>query len=426
MSLLISYPFLNNKYSKVFILINMIIIILFQVKFLKTQYSHFSNNNELQENIIYSFNEYAKNITSITELYFKFSIVNTYISFKFNLFQVEYNIFIFDKNKNIINPIQLALLSDLHIICHMNEIDLNIYIDSLAYIKGNNYFKCIEYFKSKENVKLGIKLYKNDDIPQISTLYFISNEHFFINKYHHKLRNDLFNLLFINDKFRKKKKKIENKKNKSFLLELSYIEWPICLLKREIAILDNKWYYRNVYNKYFCFCKGPLCIESKINQKCKYRFYLVLIDNNKILYPKTHYLLADHLKSKISEDYSYSIFIEMIKEKLNAHYMTQNEKIYNNYCFNNSKCLNSFDIIKGEKINGDFLEKYFELVLKLKAVISSFDYYSFDNIFYNIDYITYIFLGHGVPYFKEFLFNDYQSCQKYNKMLIHIVINLFQ
>ena len=116
----------------------------------------------------------------------------------------------------------------------------------------------------------------------------------------------------------------------------------------------------------------------------------------------------------------------MIKEKLNAHYMTQNEKIYNNYCFNNSKCLNSFDIIKGEKINGDFLEKYFELVLKLKAVISSFDYYSFDNIFYNIDYITYIFLGHGVPYFKEFLFNDYQSCQKYNKMLIHIVINLFQ
>lgn len=88
--------------------------------------------------------------------------------------------------------------------------------------------------------------------------------------------------------------------NKIILLELSYIEWPICLLKREIAILDNKWYYRNIYNKYFCFCKGPLCIESKINQKCKYRFYLVLIDNNKILYPKTHYLLADHLKSKIS------------------------------------------------------------------------------------------------------------------------------
>jgi hypothetical protein len=203
-----SYPFLNNKFSKVFILINMIIIILFfQVKFLKTQYSHFSNDNELQENIIYSFNEYAKNITNITELYFKFSIVNTYISFKFNLFQVEYNIFIFDKNKNIINPIQLALLSDLHIICHMNEIDLNIYIDSLAYIKGNNYFKCIEYFKSKENVKLGIKLNKNDDIPQISTLYFISNDYIFINKYHHKLRNDnLFSLLFINDKFRKKKK----------------------------------------------------------------------------------------------------------------------------------------------------------------------------------------------------------------------------
>ena len=157
-----------------------------------------------------------------------------------------------------------------------------------------------------------------------------------------------------------------------------------------------------------------------MNQKCKYRFYLTLIDNNRNVYKKTDYLLADCLELKISEDYSYPIFIEMIKQNLNSYYMTQNDNIYNNFCFNNSisQCFYSFKIIKWKVINGDFLEKFFDLVLKLKVVVSAFAYFSFENIFYNIEYITYIFLGHGTSYFKDFIFNDYQSCNKYNKILI--------
>ena len=69
-------------------------------------------------------------------------------------------------------------------------------------------------------------------------------------------------------------------------------------------------------------------------------------------------------------------------------------------------------------INGDFLEKYLELVLKLKVVLAAFGYLSLDNIFYNIEYITYIYLGHGIHYFKEFLYNNYHSCEKYNKIII--------
>jgi CDP-glycerol glycerophosphotransferase (TagB/SpsB family) len=59
-------------------------------------------------------------------------------------------------------------------------------------------------------------------------------------------------------------------------------------------------------------------------------------------------------------------------------------------------------------INGDFLEKYLTLFLKLKQVITGsgiyFDY--INNLFYNIDYISYISITHGVCYFKYFLYEE--------------------
>ena len=59
-------------------------------------------------------------------------------------------------------------------------------------------------------------------------------------------------------------------------------------------------------------------------------------------------------------------------------------------------------------INGDFIEKYFTLFLKLKQVISGGGiYFNFvNNIFYNIEYITLISITHGVCLFKYFLYED--------------------
>ena len=187
--------------------------------------------------------------------------------------------------------------------------------------------------------------------------------------------------------------------------------------------MNNEWYYRNIYNNYFCFCKGPLCLYKSTKQKyqrCKYYFYLYIVFNCRNLYKKTDYLLADNLYSyvKLSEDYSYFVFLEMIKQNLPAHYMTINNDLYNNYSINNMEMINSTKIIKSNFINGDFLENYLELILKLKVVLTAFEYLSFDNLFFNIEYITYIYLGHGIHYFKRYLFNDYHSCEKYNKILI--------
>ena len=157
---------------------------------------------------------------------------------------------------------------------------------------------------------------------------------------------------------------------------------------------------------------------SIINQKCKYRFYLKIIFNSRNLYKKTEYLLADCLNLKLSEDFAYLVFLEMIKQNLSAHYMTINDDLYNNYSINNIEMLNTSKIIKWKFINGDFLEKYLEFILKLKVVLAAYDYYSFDNLFYNIEYITYIFLGHTVLYFKKYLYSNYHSCQKFNKILV--------
>ena len=172
--------------------------------------------------------------------------------------------------------------------------------------------------------------------------------------------NNHLGYLFINKEYIKIIKRLENNKNETnLLLKTSFIEAPNCFSKSEIAIKNNEWYYRNIYNNYFCFCKGSLCLLKNINQICKYRFYLYIIFNNRYLYNKTDYLLADSLDLKISADFAYHVFLEMIKQNLSAHYMTLNENIYNNFSNNNINMLNSNKIIYNWKyINGDFLEKY--------------------------------------------------------------------
>ena len=153
-----------------------------------------------------------------------------------------------------------------------------------------------------------------------------------------------------------------------------------------------------------------------MSQSCKYFFYLTIIDNNRYLYQKTHYLFSDFFTPYIESIDTLPIFKKIIKENLNSFYLTVSPDIYNNLCLNKTICNN---IIYGvRKIDGDFLEKYLDLLLRLKAVIAAERYDSIDNRFYNIEYITYIFICHGVQYIKSFLYNDYYSFKNYNKILL--------
>ena len=209
-----------------------------------------------------------------------------------------------------------------------------------------------------------------------------------------------------------------NENKTLFTLKASYIKKPSFYTLSSRENDNNKWLFKNIYNNYFCFCKGLYCEREKIRnnfQECKYYYYLTIIDNFRNLFKKTEYLLADFILSFFNDDDILPIFKQMIKQNISAHYMTPKDDIYKEYCYSNKRC---WVIIKENFINGDFLEKYLNLILRLKVTVAGADFYAINNLFYNIEYITSINIGHGVKFFKSFLYKDYTSPKKYNKLVL--------
>ena len=365
-------------------------------------------------NILIDNNEQNKIFFFINNLTYLFSI-------KYNKIEIRYHIHFFNK-KNLIKPSDLALLYGLHIICYMNSQDNLTNINILPYIFQNKEFNCIQYLSLYEkNFQIGIKIYLKN--REIKIIYIFKDNIINFNNLNYK-NDDLFDPLLIKNKFLNystRTKEIEN--NKIFPVNIGlkkfYIENPICSDLFNSSLKENLWIFKNVYNNYFCFCKGYYCFYSNISETCKYRFYLSIIDKNKDLYEKTDFLLADFFFNGTSSDDAYPIFEEMIRINISAHYMDQKASLYNKFCGQEKYCLKIIPVVNNNiLIDGDFLEKYLDIILRLKAVIAGSEFLSFNNIFKEIDYISYINLGHGVKYFKSFLYKDYSSKERYNKILL--------
>jgi hypothetical protein len=304
---------------------------------------------------------------------------------------------------------------NLHLICHVNQKKSNASTDSLAFIHLNKYFKCIEYVNIKEEINFGAIIYDSNNSTSCINIsqHFFDENIFNYNKCYIQ-NNKLFRPLFLRKEFY-----LNNKNNSNF--KKLYISKPECITKSNLAFKNEEWEFSNIYNHYFCFCHGYNCLYHNLlnyqnkTQICKYKFYLSLIDEHRNLYNKTDYLLADFPGDFQSLDDAYPIFKELIKLKKKAYYMTINKIIFSKK--NDNENINQF-IINGNMVDGDFLEKYFGLVLRLKAVISGAEFFSFDNLFYAIDYISFISLTHGVNYFKANLFNSYYASNRYNKLVI--------
>ena len=288
---------------------------------------------------------------------------------------------------------------------------------SLANVYKNKYYQCTEFFNIKEKIKIGIKILKyneEDKIMENYKDYFISKDIEFgsLNKYYKN--NNIFDPLIINNLYLNSVQKLNDK------LKISYFKYPIYKLKLKDIEKENKWNFINIYNIYFCLCKGFNCFNSKIDQLCKYLFYLYIIDNNRNTYKKAYFLFIDFIFKQYSSDDAYPIFEEMAKTNLPVHYITEKINIFRKYCKNQIKCLTIILVNKRNYIiNGDFIEKYLSLFLRLKQVISNGGYnfnYNHNNLFYNIEYITYICIGHGISFFKRFLY--FYGSKKYNKILI--------
>jgi CDP-glycerol glycerophosphotransferase (TagB/SpsB family) len=366
----------------------------------------------LKKNVLFSLFRLFKGNLDIKEIYFNYKNLLFSFSYKFNITEIKYNIYFYDKNNNIIKPSDLTLFYNLHIICHMNYENNLISVDSLANIIDSKKFQCVEYFNINETINFGIKIYlgENYSIIKLFDTKIIKYER----KYE---KNDKFNPFFIEKNFLNMY--YNNSKNQTFNLsgiKQFFIEKPNCSSKERILSDFNKWEYKNIYNNFFCFCKGS-CLYKDIPELCKYHFYLYIIDNNKFLYNKTDYLFADFFYG--SSDDTFPVFQEMIKRNLSVHYMDTKKNIYNQFCNNEKYCLKVINKInKIGIIDADFLENYLDLILKLKAAICGHEFDSLYNIFYNIDYLTYINLGHGIKYFKYFSYKDYSSFTKYNKLVL--------
>jgi hypothetical protein len=297
-------------------------------------------NNEKIDNIIF-LNPYLllnypnKDLTRFE--YFNISNITYNYSLKYKSIKIEYKVGFFDDNKMIINPSFLALYNNLHILCELKIINNNIIIYSLPNIYQNKYFTCIEFFSIRERVKLGIKIYIKGKM-EYNYFYLFSERR--INFRNLKYKNNyLFDPLVINKNITFLFEKIYNKKvNETLKFKKSYVKYPYFTDKKNSVFDENKWNYKNIYNNYFCLCKGEKCLNSNINQKCKYYFYLTIIEGNRYVYNKTDYLFVDFIFAELSSDDVYPIFETMVEQNIPSYYLTENSKIYYKYCYQKSEC----------------------------------------------------------------------------------------
>ena len=421
----------NIKINNLLTFIKIFLLIIITNNFLRKDIK----NKNIMSNNFGNYEDFLKisfieNITKINNIFFTISDLKYSYSQYYGLIEIGYNITLYNSNNNIIKPSEFALIYDLHILCEIYIYEKNEYIYSIANINENKNFFCIEYINLHEDINFGIIFYKinesNEEI-EFNEQFFFTDQIISKNLNPVNENNNKFNIYYLYNNYYKLLHKINKSKNRELAhketlnLKSSFLKPPLCFLKRDIALIEGRWYFNNLYENYFCFCKGQFCINLQTfknnYQFCKYYFYLTLLEKHKYFYQKTDYLFSDFFDENIESADAFPIFEAMIKENLNAHYLTMSKKIYNDY-YSRYNNYNS-EILYGQKnINGDFVETYFDLLLKLKAVITAEQINSIDNIFYNIDYITYIFLGHGVTYIKSYLYNDYISYKKYNKILL--------
>jgi len=401
------------------------------ISFLNAEKNKLPDIKQLGKLNIDTLKNFTLNIGNLKNLRLKITHLEYSYSLEYNISEVKYYFNFYDEFNNSIIPSKLLFYNG-HAICHMkNEENDNIY-DSFANIYEDKYFYCIEYFNIGEKLNFGVKVYTSSSYSYsynylnygLFEVFFFNYNLFNFNDKNYK-NDSKFNPLLINQEYSALENKIvslnnsfEKLTNETLSLKNSYIMKPVCSPITSPTFLYDNWTFINIYNNYFCVCNSKDCYSRKklaSIQKYKYKFYISIIDNNRYVYNKTHYILGDFLHDGFSYDDAYPIFKEMLRRNMSVHYLTQRRDIFREYCKYNNLCQ---VIIKDIYMNGDFLEKYLELLLKLKVIIAGSDLLTMDYMFYNIEYITSINLGHGVKYFKSFLYKDYTSPVKYNKMLL--------
>ena len=161
-------------------------------------------------------------------------------------------------------PSDLTLYYNLHILCFI-IVNNTINIYSLAEISFYKYFRCNEFYKLNERIKIGFVIYETNNYNSIEDnyLYYYVDITLFNNRYQ---CDDIFDSVKILNKYNIMVEKILNERNeaKNNKIKKLYISKPICTLKRNSINENNNWNFLNIFNKYFCFCIGNNCLNQII------------------------------------------------------------------------------------------------------------------------------------------------------------------
>ena len=143
-------------------------------------------------------------------------------------------------------------------------------IYSLANIHENRNFYCVEYSKIGEFAKYGIKIYQINDKGEENEyfkLFFFTDKLINVNNNISIQNNYKFDINYLQvnykhllDKFNETTNENITTKETNNLL-FSYMQLPLCFLKKDILQYNGKWYFKNIYENYFCFCKGESCLN---------------------------------------------------------------------------------------------------------------------------------------------------------------------
>ena len=152
-----NFSFIKNL--KLLILINILIVNNFYYK--DYLIIRIKNNNNIKNK---NYNVFNNNFNYLKKMFNKINNLKVVdvrysYSFKYNIMKIEYSIGLYDEEDNLILPNDISLYYNYSLICNIMNEYYNISIDSLANIKNNKYFNCIEFNNLNERITLGIKIY---------------------------------------------------------------------------------------------------------------------------------------------------------------------------------------------------------------------------------------------------------------------------
>jgi hypothetical protein len=117
-------------------------------------------------------------INQLNEINFNLTSVNFSFIDKSSVIKVTYNIDFYYKNSNLkIEPSDLALYKNFHVLCIKKEIKSQLFTLSLSNIIQNKQFGCIFFFNIDEQFEFGIKIYQ--DKKKYTVKKYMNKKYFF-------------------------------------------------------------------------------------------------------------------------------------------------------------------------------------------------------------------------------------------------------